>query len=258
MSQEITSSPSNDRFKENHNDLVVSYLTLRNLIGFSGMLLPWILALWPTRPGPDYGFEPSISDYFFTDRGDVLVVLLSVLAVFLLTYAGYTWPERALTLLAALCALGVAFVPTSSKCLDCKLSVHTTNGGIFHNHFLTFHLTFAGIFLICLAVISLRYFKMTGDKPLRLSDGTKTQKAKRNTVYTICGCTMIGCVIILGLYFLTRTHINFGHFPVIYTFETIAVEAFGFSWLTKGQTLWPDGQHYILKVKETFKQRKLY
>jgi hypothetical protein len=58
-----------DASKESNNDLVFSYLTLRNLIGFCGMLIPWILALWPTRKGPDYGFEPSISDYFYTDRG---------------------------------------------------------------------------------------------------------------------------------------------------------------------------------------------
>ena len=85
-----------DVSKEKNNELVFSYLTLRNLIGFCGISLPWALALFPSRSGSDYGFEPSISDYFYTDRGDVLVVLLSVLGVFLLTYTGYNWRERAL------------------------------------------------------------------------------------------------------------------------------------------------------------------
>lgn len=258
MNKKRSPSLGNDRFKEDHNELVISYLTLRNLIGFGGMLLPLVLALWPTRPGPDYGFEPSISDYFFTDRGDVLVVLLSVLAVFLLTYAGYTWLERGLTILAAICALGIAFVPTLAECKDCVLSVHTAYGGIFHNHLLALHLFFAGIFLLCLATISLKYFRMKDDAPLRSPEGKKTQKARRNTVYTICGWTMICCVSALGVYFLIKKKVDFGHFPVIYTFETIAVEAFGFAWLTKGETLWPDGEHYLFRAMKEFKHRDLY
>jgi len=35
--------------------------------------------------------------------------------------------------------------------------------------------------------------------------------------------------------------------PVIFILETVAIEAFGLSWITKGQTLWPDGEHYISK-----------
>jgi hypothetical protein len=30
--------------------------------------------------------------------------------------------------------------------------------------------------------------------------------------------------------------------------EVIAIEAFGLSWITKGQTLWPDGEHYLAKA----------
>jgi hypothetical protein len=54
-----------DNKKEKKNDLVFSYLTLRNLIGFAGMLLPVALAVWPKRPSAYHGFEPSISDYCY-------------------------------------------------------------------------------------------------------------------------------------------------------------------------------------------------
>lgn len=45
-----------DSTKEANNELVFSYLTLRNLIGFSGILLPIILAIAPRRPSDYYGF----------------------------------------------------------------------------------------------------------------------------------------------------------------------------------------------------------
>jgi hypothetical protein len=242
---------SNTTKHENAN-LVVSYLTLRNLIGFCGMLLPIALAIFPSRPTNYHGFEPSISDYFYTDRGDILVVILSVLGVFLLTYTGYNWKERLLTMTAAICGLGVAFVPTQSKCLDCKLSTHTETGGVFSPFFSEgWHLGFAAVFLLCLARMSLKYFVQTNQVSLRKTDGTLTQKGKRNIVYKVCGWIMVICVGILGLYFILKPDLK--SFPVIFVFESIAVEAFGFAWLTKGETLWPDGEHYMVKAYQQAK-----
>ena len=94
-----------DRQKEQDNELVLSYTTMRNLIGFSGMLLPFVLMLF-TKEADGLFVEPSISDYYYTKNGDILVVLLSVLGVFLITYNGYDWKEKVLTTLAAFCAIG--------------------------------------------------------------------------------------------------------------------------------------------------------
>lgn len=236
-----------NRAKEADNQLLLSYRTLRNLIGFSGMVLPLALAIFPKRATDWYGLEPSISDYFYTDRGDFLVVILSVLGVFLLTYYGYNRIERILTLLAAVAGLGVAFVPTSSACEDCPGSVHTDSGGVLGNLVGgAWHISFAAIFLLSLAIMSLVFFPKTDEPDLRKADGSLTQKGKRNIVFRICGWTMIGCVVIMALYFLVKPDLN--NFPVIFVFETIAVEAFALSWLTKGETFWPDGPHYMIKA----------
>lgn len=233
-----------NRAKEAENQLLLSYRTLRNLIGFSGMILPFALALFPKRPSAWYGLEPSISDYFYTDRGDFLVVILSVLGVFLLTYYGYNTRERILTFLAAIAGLGVAFVPTSSGCEECIGSVHTNSGGVFGNLVGgAWHITFASIFLLSLAIMSLVFFPKTDDPDLRRPDGSLTQKSKRNIVFRICGYTIIGCVVIIAVYFLVKP--NLENFPLVFVFETIAVEAFALSWLTKGETFWPDGPHYL-------------
>ena len=242
-----------DRSKEADNDLVFSYKAMRNFIGFFGMLLPVILIVF-TKESNGKFVEPSISDYYYTKNGDILVVLLSVLAVFLFTYKGYgkTFSfERILTVLAAICAIGVAFSPTGSisDILDTKNvieidknSVHTAisfRGAI--PHFLS-----AGVFFVSLAIISLRYFPMSDAGSMKDHRGKKTAKAKRNVVFRVCGWTMITCVAALILYFALQEFAGLQtDFPVVFLFETIAVIAFGISWLTKGETFWPDGEHYM-------------
>lgn len=141
--------------KEAGNQLVFSYLTLRKLIGIGGMLLPAVIAVFPSRPSKYYGFEFSISDYYYTDRGDFLVVILCVIGAFLITYKGYSRMEMALTALAGICGIGVAFVPTGKACEECLYSVHNSDGGLFNS--LTgswWHLAFAGTFFLCLGVLN--------------------------------------------------------------------------------------------------------
>ncbi|RTY89821.1 hypothetical protein [Flavobacterium sp. GT3R68] len=237
-----------DRNKENNNDLVFSYMTMRNLIGFSGMLLPFVLALTTSKTFSDKIIEPSISDYYYTSNGDVLVVMLSMLSVFLFTYKGYEWKEKMWTVIAAICGIGIAFSPTVTKYSRSSFSVHTAHEKVPLILGLERHLLFAVTFFITLSIISLVYFPKSNKKYLVDSKGNRTQKAKRNIVFKVCGWTMIGCVLILGIYFLcTPVHEIAGDFPVIFVFEAIAIEAFGISWITKGETLWPDGEHYISK-----------
>lgn len=243
----LTLENKSDNSKEQNNELVFSYLTLRNLIGFSGLLLPVILSVFPRRSSDFYGFEPSISDYFYTDRGDILVVVLCVLGTLLITYKGYNWKEQFLTFIAGICGMGVAFVPTAKVCLDCQDSVHTGSGGVFD--FITgkwWHFAFAATFLFCLAIMSLVFFvKKNEDIPIKSSNGSLTQKGKRNIIYKICGWVIIGSLLIMGIYFIAGWKIK--KIPFVFIFESIAVIAFGISWITKGQTLLPDGEHYISK-----------
>jgi hypothetical protein len=49
---------------------------------------------------------------------------------------------------------------------------------------------------------------------------------------------MIACMLLMLVYFIITGH-N-GTSPVIFWAETIALIAFGVSWLTKGGTLYPD------------------
>ena len=84
-----TADVKSDKQKESDNKLVISFLALRNLIGISGMLLPIVLTLFTPKGEQDKVMEHSISEYYYTKNGDLFVVLLSVIGVFLLTYKGY-------------------------------------------------------------------------------------------------------------------------------------------------------------------------
>ena len=229
-----------DREKEAENDLVISYMSLRKLIGICGMALPVALAIFPKRPTSFFlGLEPSISDYYYTNRGDFLVVLLSILSIFLFTYKGYNTIEKMLTRLAGVCALGVAFVPTQVKCEKCAFSVHTLEGGVLGNIAGEgLHLICAGTFLLCLAYISFKYFPQTDAATLANQGNKLTQKGKRNIIFRLCAWVIFGCVGLLLLYFLLKPDLK--SFPIIFVLETVAVEAFGISWLTKGEGLLPD------------------
>jgi len=235
---------SPDRLKEKENKLVFSYMTLRNFIGFSGMFLPILLILaTKTSPG-DLPIESSISDYYYTSSGDILVSVLCAMGAFLFTYRGYSTKENILSTIASVCGIGVAFSPTATKYLRDSFSVHTFLPDVPKIMGIERHLIFAGIFFITLSLISLICFPLTDapqEKKLK-----RTQKQKRNIVYKICGWIMLICVAIMVIYIVTNKFSSlFDDFPFIFTMETIAIEAFAVSWLTKGETIYPDGEHYL-------------
>lgn len=242
-----------NRKKEADNSLVFSYLTLRNLIGFSGLLLPFVLVITTNRTANDRIIEPTISDYYYSSNGDVLVVLLSILGVFLITYKGYEWKENVLTSLAAIGGFGVAFSPTATESAN-SLSIHSIKTTVPTLFNLEIHFIFAAIFFISLAIISLKYFTRSNKSKLKTNEGKRTPKAKRNMVYRICGWIIVLCVVLLGVYAITKPIPALLNFPVVFILETIAVEAFGIAWITKGETLWPDGEHYIEKAYRKAKE----
>ena len=257
MTEAIVQKPDvkSDKQKEADNELVVSFLALRNLIGISGMLLPIVLTLFTPRAEQDKVMEHSISEYYYTKNGDLFVVLLSVIGVFLLTYKGYDrfW-ERTLTLVAGFCGIGIAFFPTATS-MGNSLSIHKVRKEVPEFFGLVqWHFIFATLFFISLALISLIYFRKKDISAVSIDERKKKQKEKRNLVYMICGWTMLISIALMILYFVIDPP-ALRNMPVVFILETVAVEAFGISWITKGQTLWPDGEHYMKKGLRKVKQK---
>ena len=197
--------------------LLVSYLTLRRVLGILGFALPIVLLIEGFVF--DGRMQSSISAYYDLERPrDVLVGTLFAIGFFLLTYRGYEREDDIAGKLGFTFALGVA------------LFRHNGPGFVSILH----HVSAAGL-LIVLACYSLFLFTR--------SAGHKTrEKKKRNLVYRICGAAIVVCLAVAALHWIyaRMTGTIASDWPGLFWLEWAALWAFGISWLVKGETLWRD------------------
>jgi quinol-cytochrome oxidoreductase complex cytochrome b subunit len=101
------------------------------------------------------------------------------------------------------------------------------------------HLLFATLLFAALIYFSLFLFtKSKTGNPL------STEKIKRNCVYRFCGFTMLGCILLIAVYylFLKSRFPGLENIHPVFWLESLALLAFGISWFTKGQAILKDVQ----------------
>src|SRR5260221_13688340 len=101
--------------------MLVSYLTLRRIVGLLGVLLPVALAFWGFALCACFELRPSISDYYALRTRDVFVGSLFTIGWFLFTYRGYERKDDIAGNLACLFALGVALSPNSGTAWERRI-----------------------------------------------------------------------------------------------------------------------------------------
>lgn len=213
--------------------------TLKILVGILGILLPFILWLgllfFKDHPVNNAPVE-SISHYYYTRMSSWFVATLSLLAVILIFYKGKTFQDVWLSTAAGIFALIVVLLPTSN--LADKLG---DEGFLYAITYIPdtattmlrtgVHYISAGLFLLCLAVISFWRFPKTDESP----EFAKNKKAY-TWVYKACGIIMVIAIvtilmgkngILLKKEWFERKSGGYGTFVG----EAIAVVAFGYSWL---------------------------
>jgi hypothetical protein len=213
--------------KRNEDQYVISYLTLRKSIGLLAIALPLVLLVGFLLLNKGCSLPPSISHYFYTSLGSYFTGTLCAVSLFLFSYNGPENADRRAAFFAAVCALFIVFFPTNpycSSCFDCtKLYLAASKA---RNNI---HYTAAGLLFSTLAYFSLILFTKTSEK----HHPTK-RKFLRNKIYKFCGWTIIFCILIIGITSIKTIHFldfikNFS--TLTYVFESIALIAFGFSWL---------------------------
>lgn len=212
-------------------ELDTSQYRLRKLIGILGVLLPFILYFSFSE------YLNSMSHYYYTQGGVYFIGILFSFGLLLITYKGYVkegkekFSDSFITSTAGISILITVLIPTSysnsgSSYID-NLNIYYLYG-----HDLSYlnliHLVSAGIFLALLGVMS--YFQFA-----------KTRDNTKRKLFRYCGLVIwgsIGLIIIfillekLGIFYIDNYMRNF-----VFIFETIAVLAFGISWLIKGEIL---------------------
>lgn len=206
-------------------DIVASYLFQRRGIGLIGVTLPFVLAIGYGVSGGHFTPLGSISTYYYTDMRNVFVGSMCAIGVFLLCYR-YDTLDDVLSSVAGALAILVALFPTAPA--------HATHNAMVASRF---HAVFAGLLFVMLAVFCLFIFTKTDATEPR----TTPRKRTRNGVYRTCGVIIIVCVIVAGLIGLNMLPESFvDKVTLLFWAESVAVFAFGFAWLVKGETILKD------------------
>lgn len=204
----------------------LSYFTLRKIIGYSGLLLPffcWVFA---------WQYESSISYYYYTRSGVIFTSILTLCGVFLISYKGEEKEKEPLntniiTWVAGVLIIIVAFVPTTLN-EECPCDCGPTPFYHCSNLLGWVHFVSAVAFFICMGYISIFRFRR-GKKPF------PRPKKKRNFLYLISGIIMWAVLVFAGIMILFGTHNLNDHF--IFWIEIALLVSFGISWLVKGKAL---------------------
>jgi len=208
--------------------------TLRRLIGILGVMLPFLLWFFLYV---DTGYKKpmeSISHYYFTRACSIMVIVVSLLAIFLLIYKGYRPVDFWVSKIAGIFALGLVLFPTGNISIICQdpdsvYSVTILKDSPFR---VAFHYISATLFLSSLAFMSLFLFTKSNKPPEKRT----RNKWIRNRIYRICGVIMILAILVIaaGLFGIIPEEIYFKN-RLTFWMETVAVESFGVAWLLKGK-----------------------
>ena len=245
------------------NELIVSYMYLRKIVGWIGSLLP-VALIFGGLVSITASLPESMSGYYYTQMRNVFVGALCALGIFLIGYAGYDDVDRWITNVAGLGAIGVAFLPTKPPvcvagprlCSPPSVAHLSMSQQVIGDA----HLFFAAVTFIALGIMALRFAKSGATPPGQAvparirhglgfgrlgGDAPATRKRMRNAIFRGCGITILSCVALAALSNLLPMPVS-ARWPLLFSFEALAVFAFGISWFVKGQTLLP-----ILKDRRT-------
>jgi len=207
-----------------------SYMVLRKAIGILGIIFPFILLFGSILFSSHIPFQSSISCYYHTLMRNIFEGVIWIFAIILVFYQ-YKGKDNLITTIAGICALGVALCPTHvSACATCTLPSYWNNiSGDFHN-------VFASAFFILLSIISLFLFTKTN------TNTPTEEKKKRNVVYKTCGIIMLTCIALIAIYWtMIENHYTWlDNINPVFWLESIALWAFGVSWITKGEMFLKD------------------
>lgn len=260
-----------DRYQNPSKDpyATINQRTLAFFVGLVALGLPTIMLIGVANPLWPTCYRASISHYYYAPfLGGPFVGALVFIGTYMWVYQGEDkdGAEGRLATWAGVFALGVALFPTSGY--GCDATSFTARAMVdfgpnpdtldlikvpaidglpdlvpyfqLTSFSATIHYASAALLFSFLAWFALVVF--TAVEPhQRNPDGTlKQAKVIRNGIYVACGTIMILCILAMALYAALDawTGLDLSWWPaarMTFWFETVALWAFGLSWMVKGR-----------------------
>lgn len=216
---------------------MIDTIKLRKILGWLGMLLPWIVAiLYMIFEVSAFNLPHSISaTYYVNNCITPFMIILGAAGILLICYSGYDKLDSIICTIAGIFGLGICLFPCATYANSVDIDPATLVG--------TFQLP-AGVSGWIHNITAVIFFGLLAFNSFFLftkSSGVMTeQKKKRNIIFRVCGIGMIGSFVLLIPLLLLK--VDFA----IWLVEAVALMFFGISWLTKSQCY-----TWLFKDKET-------
>lgn len=216
---------------QKNSHLTISYVQLRQLIGYLGIALPFACIVGGCLLGKAK-LQTTLSGYYYTNMRDVFIGIIVGVSLFLITYKGYGRLDQRITTITGVFGLFVAIFPCNiSEGIDIRVGVFQ----LLSMKSNLLHAASALTFFSLLAINSIFIFTLSDNK-----QKMTLNKKRRNRIYRICGIVIIcGIAGVIGFVLIAPQSVV-AHSYVILGIETIMLFAFGVSWLIKGETLLKD------------------
>jgi len=201
--------PTNDEKTRSWDDAagkVVAYTTLQLLVGIIALALPLVLFVGHYFL-PGHHMPGSMSAFYYTRFHAYFAGTLCALGVFLVAYK-YAPRDNRLSTFAGVLVIVVALCPTAPEGQPLRPANYV-------------HLGSALVFFLLLGYFSVWLFTKShpGKAPLK-------QKRRRNRIYRVCGILIFAADAAAAVLAKSSVHL-------LFVWETVAVVAFGISWLVK-------------------------
>jgi hypothetical protein len=197
----------------------IDHLTIKFWVGTIAVLLPWLVRLAAGHT------LPSVSGSYWA--GDwprnIFVGALISIAALISAYNGYRRLDLVMAKVAAVAAVGTSLFPSDPTKIiwpRCHAALHYVSGGV--------------LFVI------LTYFCITFFRRARVKAAREAKR--RMGVYVLCAVGIVGAIAVLlvDIIFNMILHSDWldTHVPWLFFYaETLALTAFGVSWLTASHVL---------------------
>lgn len=193
-------------------------------IGLIAILLPFVIQLGFDKMQCIDGTMNSISAYYHTESRDLLMGLVCTLGFSFLAYNGHHEIDMILSKIAALCALGVAFIPTSIFEGEYETACIMADGSRMRE---CIHICCAAILLIVMGIFSIFIFTHREENDVI--------HPRKLFFYRFYGAVIFIALLLIAFYFYFDWSPTFSHWEVkpVFLLESICLFAFGCSWLLK-------------------------